>query len=274
MNPAEHDQVSHSIADQSIAHFWSIPRSLVYRELLRLEALGYLKGAEVPQQKLPDKREYRLTESGRAELSRWLNQPGFEKGRFKDGFLVKFFFGRHMDPASRRRLLDEYRSQAQEYLESLQAIAGKLEGVPGGEFPRLTALRGIRAVEGQLLWVDDVEQMLADDHGMRGPLVVQYWRSFADLDRFARDSADPHRPAWQRFNRNVGSSGEVGIWHETYEVRSGEYECMYGNMPRVGLAAAAEHLPIGRKTDSAAQRIGEVVLETGPEAEISEPADG
>lgn len=155
-----------SIADQSIAHFWSIPRSLVYRELLRLEALGYLKGAEVAQQKLPDKREYRLTEPGRSELSRWLNQPGFEKGRFKDGFLVKFFFGRHMDPASRRRLLEEYRSQAQEYLEDLQAIAGKLRGVPGAEFPRLTALRGIRAVEGQLRWVDDVEQMLDEDPGL------------------------------------------------------------------------------------------------------------
>jgi len=38
-------------------------------------------------------------------------------------------------------------------------------------------------------------------------------------------------------------------------------------MPRVGLAAAAEHLPVGRKTDSAAQRIGEKPLEEPAEAE-------
>jgi len=153
-------------ADLSIAHFWSIPRSLVYRELGRLEELGYLSGADVAQQKLPDKREYRLTDAGRAELSRWLDQPGFEKGRFKDGFLVKFFFGRHMDPASRARLLGEYRSQAQGYLEELDAIAAKLDGVPGAEFPRLTALRGIRAVEGQLRWVEDVEQMITKNPGL------------------------------------------------------------------------------------------------------------
>jgi PadR family transcriptional regulator AphA len=155
-----------TMADRSIAHFWSIPRSLVYRELSRLEELGYLSGADVAQQKLPDKREYRLTDSGRAELSRWLNQPGFEKGRFKDGFLVKFFFGRHMEPASRMQLLEEYRSQAQTYLQDLRAIAAKLEGIPGAEYPRLTALRGIRAAEGQLRWVEDVEQMIAENPGL------------------------------------------------------------------------------------------------------------
>jgi hypothetical protein len=96
---------------------------------------------------------------------------------------------------------------------------------------------------------------------MGGPLVVQYWRSFADLDRFARSTADPHRPAWQRFNKKIGTSGDVGIWHETFKVRAGEYECVYGNMPIVGLAAAGEHLPVGRATDSAAQRIREPIPE-------------
>lgn len=96
---------------------------------------------------------------------------------------------------------------------------------------------------------------------MGGPLVVKYWRTFADLDRFARSTADPHRPAWKRFNKKIGSSGDVGIWHETFKVRAGEYECVYGNMPKVGLAAAAEHRPVGRSTDSAAQRIGESPLE-------------
>ncbi|HEX2149961.1 MAG TPA: DUF4188 domain-containing protein [Actinomycetota bacterium] len=106
---------------------------------------------------------------------------------------------------------------------------------------------------------------------MGGPLVVQYWRSFTDLDHFARSAAEPHRPAWQRYNKNVKSSGEVGIWHETFKVRAGEYECVYGNMPRVGLAAAAEHQPVVRKSESAAQRIGAVVSEAeppGPESSL------
>ena len=102
---------------------------------------------------------------------------------------------------------------------------------------------------------------------MGGPLVVEYWRSFEDLDRFARSSSEPHRPAWKRYNKSVGTSGDVGIWHETFKVRAGEYECLYGNMPRVGLASAGEHVPVGRKTDSAAMRIGEKPYEEPAEAE-------
>jgi hypothetical protein len=84
---------------------------------------------------------------------------------------------------------------------------------------------------------------------------VQYWRSFEHLERFARDPGARHLAAWRALNQQVGRSGEVGIWHETYRVRAGEYEALYANMPRVGLAAAAEHLPLG-STSTAARRIG------------------
>jgi hypothetical protein len=89
-----------------------------------------------------------------------------------------------------------------------------------------------------------------------GPAVVQYWRSFEHLDRFARDPAGLHLPAWRWFNRAVKASGDVGIWHETYLVRAGGYEAIYGNMPRVGLAAAGDHMPIARRGHSAARRVG------------------
>jgi hypothetical protein len=88
-----------------------------------------------------------------------------------------------------------------------------------------------------------------------GPTIVQYWRSFEHLERFARDPGARHLPAWRAFNRLVRGSGDVGIWHETYRVRAGEYEAIYGNMPRVGLARVGEHLPLG-STSTAAARIG------------------
>lgn len=74
--------------------------------------------------------------------------------------------------------------------------------------------------------------------GPRNTLLVQYWRSHADLQRFATDRDQLHLPAWQRFNRAVGTSGDVGIWHETYLVTPGSYESVYVNMPAYGLGAA------------------------------------
>ena len=97
-----------------------------------------------------------------------------------------------------------------------------------------------------------------------GPALVQYWRSFEDLERFARDPHALHLPAWRRFNKLVGSSGDVGIWHETYRVHAGDYEAIYGNMPRIGLAAAAEHRPLIGSTGTAARRIGARADDTAP----------
>ena len=52
------------------------------------------------------------------------------------------------------------------------------------------------------------------------------------------------------------ASGDVGIWHETYLVRAGAYEAIYGNMARIGLAAAGDHVPIARRGETAAERVG------------------
>ena len=68
--------------------------------------------------------------------------------------------------------------------------------------------------------------------------VVQYWRSAADLQRYANDPASRHRPAWLRFYRGCGPSGAVGIFHETYQVEAGKHESLYGNMAPFGLARA------------------------------------
>ena len=91
---------------------------------------------------------------------------------------------------------------------------------------------------------------------IHGPAIVQYWRSFEDLERFARAPEEPHLPAWKLFNQAVRGSGEVGVWHETFQVRAGDYECIYVNMPKVGLAAAGSHRPVGSTGQSAAKRIG------------------
>lgn len=91
---------------------------------------------------------------------------------------------------------------------------------------------------------------------IKGPAFVQYWRSFEQLEQFARAAGEPHLPAWRRFNRAVRASGDVGIWHETYKVRAGEHEVIYANMPRMGLAAAGDHVPVGATSQSSAQRIG------------------
>ncbi len=84
---------------------------------------------------------------------------------------------------------------------------------------------------------------------------VQYWKSFDHLEAFAKNPDDPHLPAWRHFNRTVGAGGDVGVYHETYRVAAGAHEAIYANMPIMGLAAASGHVPVGRSTEAARDRI-------------------
>lgn len=84
---------------------------------------------------------------------------------------------------------------------------------------------------------------------------VQYWRSFDQLAAYARDPEAEHLPAWSRFNRLIRGTDAVGVYHETFRVRAGQYEAMYVDMPPIGLATAGDHAPVG-STSTAARRLG------------------
>lgn len=86
-------------------------------------------------------------------------------------------------------------------------------------------------------------------------VILQYWRSFDHLERYAKDRSRQHLPAWTAFNRAVGSGGDVGIWHETYRIRPGDYECVYNNMPVFGLAKATKVVPVSGRRESAEGRM-------------------
>ena len=74
----------------------------------------------------------------------------------------------------------------------------------------------------------------------RTSIMVQYWDSFAALEDYALARNKEHLPAWTAFNKAVSSNGDVGIWHETFVVKPGQFECVYNNMPRFGLSRAFE----------------------------------
>jgi hypothetical protein len=70
--------------------------------------------------------------------------------------------------------------------------------------------------------------------------MMSYWRSMDHLMAYAKSRSSEHLPAWRSFNRLVGTNGDVGIWHETYRVRPGDYENVYVNMAPFGLGKVGE----------------------------------
>jgi hypothetical protein len=93
--------------------------------------------------------------------------------------------------------------------------------------------------------------------GPFGPLVVQYWRSFADLDGYANAAELEHRPAWLKVYKMAHEAGatRVGFWHETYQVPAGAHESIYVAMPPAGLSAAVGAQPLDKRGRTARERI-------------------
>ncbi|MCK5830786.1 MAG: DUF4188 domain-containing protein [Methylococcales bacterium] len=89
----------------------------------------------------------------------------------------------------------------------------------------------------------------------RTTIMLQYWKSFSHLEAYAKSKNSAHLPAWKKYNELISNNGDVGIWHETYQVKKGMYECFYNNMPLFGLGKAGKHLLVTGNRNTAKSRL-------------------
>lgn len=157
--------------DASVANFWPASAQQVYRELDRLEKDGLVKARVVRQQKRPDKRIFRITTDGSAELS------GFIKGQtrptvIRDDLLVKVA---SLDDSNAHDVADAVRDRlkaSQEKLSMYESLRPVLLGDltekeflasgPGqpGLGPYLALKRGISFERGNVRWAREVLAVL------------------------------------------------------------------------------------------------------------------
>ena len=101
---------------------------------------------------------------------------------------------------------------------------------------------------------EDSDLLHVESWGGRTSIMVQYWRSFDALEKYAKNRDQEHLPAWAKFNKLIASNGDVGIWHETYTIKPGNFEVVYNNMPEFGLAKATRSVPaVGQRKDARAR---------------------
>lgn len=88
---------------------------------------------------------------------------------------------------------------------------------------------------------------------LRSTMMVQYWKSEDDLMKYAR--GEKHLKAWKNFNEKTRNNDAVGIYHETYLIKPNQFESIYGNMPRFGLAKALGIRSVTHSLKTAGQRL-------------------
>jgi molybdate-binding protein/DNA-binding PadR family transcriptional regulator len=92
---------------------WRLDFGQLYRLLAAMKRKGWVAARREPGPSGPDRKVYAISRRGRAELKRWLNEPGARVQRGRDEFAVKLRFGLAAQHArlpaliaDRRRLLE------------------------------------------------------------------------------------------------------------------------------------------------------------------------
>lgn len=88
----------------SVQHFWDTDQSQIYRALYKMHELGWVSMQVVEQESLPARKIYGITETGRAELHRWLASPE-PMPSLHEGWLGQLFFAHEIDAAGVRAVL-------------------------------------------------------------------------------------------------------------------------------------------------------------------------
>ena len=82
--------------DQSVAHFWSATQSHIYKALENLEQDGMVESQVIQQEGKPNRKQYKITIAGRAELRRWVSTPLPVEAK-REAWLIQVFFAHHLD---------------------------------------------------------------------------------------------------------------------------------------------------------------------------------
>lgn len=120
--PATGYELKHAF-ENSVQHFWSADLSQIYRTLESLKEEGLVTMRIEHQETKPPKHIYSLTESGRAELVRWLSEPTVELPTVRNPFLFKIFFGALLPKETVLEHLRRFDAALHERIEICKQIA-------------------------------------------------------------------------------------------------------------------------------------------------------
>ncbi len=151
----------------SVQHFWNTEQSQIYRALHKLKDAGWVTIEHVVQDDAPDKKIYHLTETGHAELLRWLVTPQ-ALPTSHEGWLGQLFFGANVDTGTLENILDEriatLRQQIMHYETEVTTgaahYAEHYQVEADLKYWLLTLDYGIQRARFDLKWAETVRQQL------------------------------------------------------------------------------------------------------------------
>jgi PadR family transcriptional regulator, regulatory protein AphA len=113
---------------KSLGYFWPFPHSQLYREPVRLAAIGLLE--EEQEHGGRNRRIYTITNAGQEALRVWLEEPVHKIQELRDLAQLKVFFSELMTTDKLVALAREQIALHQAYLATYEKMDERYHGVP------------------------------------------------------------------------------------------------------------------------------------------------
>lgn len=121
--------------DEVFAFFWNADQSQIYRTVNRLAEQGLVSGKAVASPIGPDKRVYRTTAKGRAELKRWLRAGPVSQAQ-RSAIYAQLIFLADLPDADAARFLAAMKAQADGLVAALSQVNESSDPPPQSEQER------------------------------------------------------------------------------------------------------------------------------------------
>lgn len=163
-NPASGYELAKKF-EASVGFFWKATYQQIYRELTKLEELGWINAEVIAQETRPDKKLYSVTDSGLQQLIQWMNIKS-EPAAIKDDLLVKIFAGYLISEQTIVEELEYHRQLHAQKLKIYQNIERQYfqnpQSLPQDQkFRYLTLRKGIGYETDWITWCDEAIELLS-----------------------------------------------------------------------------------------------------------------
>ena len=150
--------------DKSIGYFWQATHQQIYRELARMEALGWIASEQAADAGKTRKREYRVLPAGRDELTRWVSEPSTPMD-LRDSLMVKLRASANLGSIDMRAELEAHVQRHEAQLTHYRAIeerdfASLTEMSRQMKIQHMLLKKGILYEESSMAWAREMLALL------------------------------------------------------------------------------------------------------------------
>jgi DNA-binding PadR family transcriptional regulator len=143
-------------ADSTLRFYWVAPAmSQVYTELARLARLEYVSGDDQRSARRTTRR-YRITDSGRTALRRWLATARPEFPVLKHPIALRLLMGHLADADTMRAMLEQYVADLVARRAELEAVRTSLGDIPAFRYSAMVADWGLHYYDTERAMVEDL----------------------------------------------------------------------------------------------------------------------